>query len=198
MTDKDKLIKIILYICIWIVGISSPMKAETRTPLPDTFVRDYLKTGKMKRIHGESRTKLYSIWHGMIYRCTNNKCAAFKNYGGRNISVCLEWKYFIVFKKWAEGNGYRNNLQIDRIDNNGNYNPFNCRFVTRSINHINRRKNIYFCIYKRDNCNRYKIKITRRPKRYDASAKTLKEAIIIRDKMIKEIDGANWVINNYK
>jgi len=141
----------------------------------------------MKKMHGKSKTKIYHVWSGMLRRCNNPKSKAYKNYGGRGIAVCSEWHDFLVFKKWALSHGYDESLQIDRINNDGNYEPSNCRFVTRSINHQNRRKRKDFCIYKRNYCSTYYIIIDRRPNRYMRSAKTIEEAREIRDKLLKTL-----------
>ena len=91
--------------------------------------------------HGLSKDPLYSRWKTMKQRCYNPKCKSYKNYGGRGIQVCQEWKNdFLAFYNWAINNGYQKELEIDRKDNDGNYTPENCRFVTRSKNNKNRRK----------------------------------------------------------
>lgn len=92
--------------------------------------------------NGESKTKIYSVWKNMHYRCKNKKCIQYKDYGGRKITICKEWDNFLIFKKWALANGYQDGLTIDRIDNNGNYKPSNCRFVTMAIQLNNKRNNI--------------------------------------------------------
>lgn len=89
--------------------------------------------------HGLTGHPLYSVWNGMKRRCTNNKDQAYYNYGGRGISVCDEWHGFLPFYNWAINNGWEKGLTIDRKENDGNYEPDNCRFVTRLVQASNRR-----------------------------------------------------------
>ncbi len=90
--------------------------------------------------HGESHTKLYARYSGIIQRCEYHKHISYKCHGGRGISVCNEWRLdFANFKEWAEQNGFSEDLVLDRIDSDGNYCPENCRWVSRTINNQNAR-----------------------------------------------------------
>lgn len=83
---------------------------------------------KGNTIHGLSDTRIYTIYNQMIARCYKPYSQSYCNYGKRGITVCKEWKDdFLAFYKWAIANGYRDNLSIDRIDNDGNYEPTNCK-----------------------------------------------------------------------
>lgn len=91
--------------------------------------------------HGGKRTTLYTCWLGIKHRCTNKNYHAWKDYGGRGIVVCSEWiSDFAAFRDWALSNGYAEGLEIDRIKNDGNYEPSNCRWVEGGLQVYNRRK----------------------------------------------------------
>lgn len=90
--------------------------------------------------HGLSKTRLFSIWSNMKSRCTNPNVASYKNYGERGIFVCEEWMNdFESFYKWSMSSGYADSLTLDRINNDGNYEPSNCRWATREEQRLNRK-----------------------------------------------------------
>lgn len=98
--------------------------------------------------HGGRKTRLYKIWCGIKDRCKNKNRDCYKNYGGRGITICNEWENdFSVFQNWALNHGYKQDLSIDRIDNNKGYTPENCRWTTNIEQQNNKRNNILinFC-----------------------------------------------------
>lgn len=93
-----------------------------------------------RRTHGEYKTRLYQIWQDMRNRCGRETATGYKYYGGRGISVCDEWqKSFETFRDWSLKNGYAENLTIDRINPDGNYEPSNCRWADWHTQVLNRR-----------------------------------------------------------
>lgn len=94
--------------------------------------------------HGDTHTRLHNIWTNMKSRCNNPKNPRYKDYGGRGITICKEWdKSFTAFRMWAMDNGYRDDVSIDRIDNDKGYSPSNCRFVDKYTQANNKRNNYH-------------------------------------------------------
>lgn len=89
---------------------------------------------------------LFNVWQTMKERCENPNRQKYKDYGGRGIKVCDEWHEASNFVKWALENGYEKGLQLDRIDNDGDYCPDNCRFVTAQENNRNRRNTKFLTV----------------------------------------------------
>lgn len=111
------------------------------------------KASTMFKTHDLTHTRLYHTWSNMKTRCYNSNNKRYKDYGDRGISICKEWKEdFQNFYDWSMANGYKENLTIDRIDVNGNYEPSNCRWVEMKIQQRNKTNNKLITINGESRC----------------------------------------------
>lgn len=90
--------------------------------------------------HGEYNTSLYRVWCSMKHRCLNKNDQSYHNYGGRGINVCDEWLNYEAFRDWAIANGYKKGLTLERINNDGNYEPSNCKWIPKAKQSNNTRR----------------------------------------------------------
>ena len=94
--------------------------------------------------HGDTGTRLHRIWKSMKCRCCDKNHPSYKWYGARGVTICEEWlNSYTAFKNWSIRNGYKDVLELDRVDVNGNYSPSNCRWVTHHEQTMNRRDTLY-------------------------------------------------------
>ncbi len=146
--------------------------------------------GNPRRTHGETGTRIYKVWTAMRDRCLRKNVKSYVNYGGRGITICDDWlKSYVSFRDWALTNGYNKDLTIDRINNNGNYEPSNCRFITRLDQAYNRRPSKKVSNTGEIGITKsYSIYIARimykRKEIFCKSFKTLNDAVMARDKFI--------------
>lgn len=134
--------KRVMYLCKCDCGSEIEVRADSlrngHTQSCGCLQREIVGNNSTK--HGHSHTRLYKIWGSMVQRCYNENHKHYKNYGGRGIKICKEWREdFGLFYQWAINNGYNKELQIDRINNDLYYQPDNCRFITAKQNNRNRR-----------------------------------------------------------
>ena len=152
--------------------------------------------------HNLVGTRLYKLWAGMKYRVFNINSDSYKNYGGRGITICDEWKNDVKsFYDWAISNGYSDELSLDRIDNDGNYEPSNCRWVTKTIQCRNQRiskanKTGYRGVSYNKRRGNYETYINIKPKRiYLGSSKTAEEGAVAYNNYIIENSLEGFILN---
>ena len=130
------------------------------------------KKGNNSSTHKLSKTKIYMRWKGIKYRCHTETSPKYPIYGGRGIKMCDEWRNdFKSCYDWAMANGYRDDLQIDRIDVNGNYCPENCRWVDIYVQ-ANNKRNI-----RRYNIDNQNLTLTEIAKKYNISFNCLRNRV---------------------
>lgn len=101
------------------------------------------RTRNANTTHGDYYTRLFMIWKSMVTRCNSESDTNYHKYGAKGITVCEEWIDYANFKEWALSNGYTDDLTIDRIDVNGNYEPSNCRWADIITQARNKKKSRY-------------------------------------------------------
>lgn len=145
--DKEKKGSGILYHCRCSCGKERDIPVHNlisgATKSCGCLSRELAKQRATKYTGLNSSSKLYGAWHNMLTRCLVPENSRYYDYGGRGITVCEEWKDFNNFKEWSLKNGYveGKGLSIDRINNNGNYEPLNCRWIPLSEQSFNKRSN---------------------------------------------------------
>lgn len=116
--------------------------------LNSSSIKHGMAGGVTNKVH-----PLYKAYYGMKARCYNTKDKRYKDYGGRGIVVCSEWmSSFLAFYDWAINNGWRRGITLDRINNNGNYEPSNCRWVSLTVQNRNRRFNVNIIAFGEKKC----------------------------------------------
>lgn len=124
---------------------SGNLKETSKTKSCGCLKRELLHKQKNGLKHGMYGTRIYTEWASMKWRCYCEKNTSYERYGGRGIKVCDEWlNDFLPFYNWAMSSGYRDDLTLDRIDNNGDYRPDNCRWVTMKVQDNNKRNNKFY------------------------------------------------------
>lgn len=117
---------------------SRKIQEKTMGKVPST-THGYAKVGQVEKLH--------NLWRGILKRCYTKTATNYHLYGGRGIKMCESWRTdYMSFRTWAHENGYMPNLQIERINNDGDYEPSNCKWATRQEQCQNRRTSKFFTV----------------------------------------------------
>lgn len=137
------------------------------------FITDKNGSNNPNYKDGRKGTRLYRIYNNMKTRCYNPNSKSYKYYGARGIGICSEWlNNFSAFKVWALSNGYQDNLTIERLDVNGNYDPSNCVWATYKVQANNTRSNHLFTI------DGITMNLTEWSEYYSISVKTVRDRLL--------------------
>ena len=151
--------------------------------------------------HGLKATRLYNTWGNIKKRTLNPENISYQYYGGRGITICDEWLDVQNFYDWAMSNGYSDELSIDRIDSDGNYEPSNCRWTTSIIQNRNRKilknnKSGYTGVFFRKDTNKYLAQIGVNKKQIRlGSFPTAEEAVKAYNNYIIENNLEGFILN---
>lgn len=151
------------------------------------------KNSSILNTHRKSRTRIYERWSGIKSRCYGDASQKHRDYKKRGITICDEWlNDFMSFYNWAIENGYREDLTIDRINNDGNYEPSNCRWITNKEQQLNKRELIstnksghkYISFNKKRNS--WRLSVGSESIKINKYFKNIEDAIIFKNKILKD------------
>lgn len=166
-----------------VIGIRTSKTLESGSSSCGCIQKEAVSAANTK--HGKSRTKIYKVWTSMRLRCNNKLDRGYDNYGGRGIKVCERWE--TSFENFLADMGYSPpGMSLDRIDNDGDYEPENCRWATPSQQLGNQRKSVRFKVDGVEMCLmeisiKYKIS-------YNTLHQRVRKGMSIQDAISKPID----------
>lgn len=126
----------------------------------DCLIQQKRNKGRYIAKHGLSHTRLAAVQSNMMMRCYNPRSERYPRYGGRGITVCNAWKIPGLFFEWALQSGYKDDLTIERVDNNGNYDPTNCKWIPAREQATNKSNNTRLTLRGETHCLSEWVRIT--------------------------------------